>query len=190
MERFLKGARWSLGIIAVLSMLCAAVVAGETDQRRVEISLSIFPRIVAVDNDFRDKLGPERTARLLFVYDGDRANAENLAETLLEKSGNIGGMRVVVEVADIKQPLPVGDELPTALFLTERLSPAQLGVVMRFARETQRLVFSPFSGDVERGVTVGISVTSRVKPYFNIAALHETKVDINAILMKVSARYE
>ena len=135
-------------------------------------------------------MGAGRTARLLFVFDGDRANAQDLADELMEKSANIGGMRVVTAVADVKQPLPRGGELPTAIFLTERLSPAQLEVVMRYARDYHRLVSSPFSGDVERGATVGISVTSRVKPYFNMAALRDTQVDINAILLKVSARYE
>lgn len=191
MDRFVKGAVIGIGVTCAL-LLCLVVgaFAGETNQRRVEISLSIFPRIVAVDNDFRSKLGPERTARLLFVYDGDPANAKKLSEALLEKTGNIGGMHLVSDVADIKQPLPTGDELPVAIFLAETLDPAKLKIVMDFAREHHRLVFSPFPGDVERGVTVGISVTSRVKPYFNIAALHDTQVDINVILMKVSARYE
>jgi hypothetical protein len=191
MDRFLKGVVTGFGVVAAL-LLCIAVgaTAGEADRHRVDISLSIFPRIVAVDNAFRDKLGPERTVRLLFVYDGDRANAQGLAEQLLAKSGNIGGMRVVTVIADVKQPLPAGDDLPTAIFLAEGLEPAKLEIVMRYARDHHRLVFSPFTGDVERGVTVGISVTSRVKPYFNMAALRDTQVDINAILMKVSARYE
>jgi len=190
-DRFIKGVVTGVGVVvALLLCIAMAATAGEADRHRVDISLSIFPRIVAVDNEFRDKLGPGRTARLLFVFDGDRVNAQSLAEQLLAKSANIGGLPVVTAIADIKQPLPTGDELPTAIFLAEGLEPAQLEVVMRYARDHHRLVFSPFTGDVERGVTVGISVTSRVKPYFNIAALRETQVDINAILMKVSARYE
>jgi hypothetical protein len=181
-----------LGIIVMLlvAYFSGSVFAVETDLRRVEISLSVFPRIVAVDNDFRAKLGPGRTARLLFVYDTDRSYAEELAARLLEKSGNIGGMPVVTALADVNQPLPGGDELPTAIFLAERLAPAKLKIVMHYANHEHRLVFSPFSGDVERGVTVGISVTSRVKPYFNMNTLRSSEVDINAILMKVSARYE
>lgn len=181
-----------IGVLLGILMLifAASAFTGETDQRRVEISLSIFPRIVAVDNDFRSKLGAERTASLLFVYDADRVNAEALVADLLAKTDNIGGMHVVAKSADVKQPLPTGSAVPTAIFLTERLSPDKLEVVMRYARETHRLVFSPYSGDVERGVTVGISVTSRVKPYFNMASLRDTQIDINAILMKVSARYE
>jgi hypothetical protein len=58
---------------AVLLFLTVAVFAAnlgyadEEDQRRVDISLSIFPRIVAVDNHFREKLVSKNKVQLLFL---------------------------------------------------------------------------------------------------------------------------
>lgn len=176
-----------LGVM--LSIVGGWAVADETDSRRVDISLSIFPRIVAVDNHFREKLNNDKKAYLLFIYDKDEEYAKRIAERLKKSNANIGGMEVATETASIEGGLS-NYESPTALFLVERLSDSQLEKLMTFAADTHRLVFSPYPGDVERGVTVGISVTNRVKPYFNLSALRESKVAINALLMKMSKRYD
>ena len=181
---------WHLILLGVMSCIVGGwAVADETDNRRVDISLSIFPRIVAVDNQFREKLNADKKAYLLFVYDRDEKYAEELANRMQEKNANIGGMDVVTNVISVTAELDVNDP-PTAVFLVEKLSSEQLTRVMDFSDKAHRLVFSPFLGDVERGVTVGISVTNRVKPYFNLSALRQSKVSINALLMKMSKRHE
>ena len=186
-RRFL---RWSLVILLVsLSAMVGASLADENDTRRVDISLSIFPRIVAVDNHFRDKLNSDKKAYLLFVYDKNQKYAQQLADRMKNSNANIGGMAVVTEIISVADDLPINNP-PTALFVVEKLSSAQLEKIMLFSAETHRLVFSPYSGDVERGATVGISVTNRVKPYFNLSALRQSKVAINALLMKMSKRHE
>ncbi|MDT8382930.1 MAG: hypothetical protein RRB22_00785 [Gammaproteobacteria bacterium] len=170
-------------------VLGANLFADEAEQRRVEISMSIFPRIVAVDNDFRNKLMEGNRAQLMFVYDKDARYAQKLAEQIKNDSDNIGGMAVETAVVNVADELSATSP-PTAIFITEKLTDAKLQTVMEFANATQRLVFSPFLGDVERGVTVGISVTNRVKPFFNLPALRTSKVTINALLMKMSKRHE
>jgi hypothetical protein len=182
--------RWCLLVLLVLtSGIVGSSLADETDTRRVDISLSIFPRIVAVDNNFRDKLTADEKAYLLFVYDKDKEYAERLAERMKKSNANIGGMQISTKTISIASGV-LRDELPTALFVVERLTDDQLKEVMAFSAETHRLVFSPYLGDVERGVSVGISVTNRVKPYFNLSSLRKSKVSINALLMKMSKRHE
>lgn len=184
------GLLWRLILFCLLfGLSVVGALADEADSRRVGISLSIFPRIVAVDNQFRDKLNADRKAYLFFVYDKDEKYARQLADLMQTNSDNIGGMYVAIKVVSVADGLQKND-LPTAMFIVERLSDAQLNKVMKFASDSQRLVFSPFTGDVERGVTVGISVTNRVKPYFNLDSLRQSKISINALLMKMSKRYE
>ena len=184
------GLCWRLILLCLLFGLCVAdVSADEADSRRVGISLSIFPRIVAVDNQFRDKLNADKKAYLFFIYDKDEEYAQQLADLMQKNNANIGGMYVEIKAVSVEDGLQ-GNDLPTAMFIAERLGEAQLNKVMKFANDSQRLVFSPFTGDVERGVTVGISVTNRVKPYFNLASLRQSKISINALLMKMSKRYE
>ena len=170
-------------------MLSEVLVADESEKRRVDISISIFPRIVAVDNHFREKLEVGNKVRLLFVYDEDRSLAESLMARIGKDGKMIGGMKIVTQLASVRAPLP-DDEVPVAIFLVERLDDAQLARVITFAEKKHRLLFSPYSGDVERGVMVGISVTNRVKPFFNLQALRRANVEINALLMKMSKRYE
>lgn len=186
----------TMKVLAAISLtLLLSVVMGdnlfadESEQRRVGISMSIFPRIVAVDNHFRDKLDEDNKARLLFVYDSDKEFAQELADRIKKDSGNIGGMYVEASVISVSSTLPESS-VPTAIFIAEKLSDVQLKKVMAYAEWENRLLFSPFSGDVERGVMVGISVTNRVKPYFNLPALRRSKVVVNALLMKMSKRYE
>jgi hypothetical protein len=170
-------------------VFAGGLFADEADNRRLDISVSIFPRVVAVDNHFREKLTDDREALLWFIYESDRDLAEDVAARIGKEGGNIGGMSVVTRVLNAKETLPV-DELPSAIFLVERLSDQQLKKIISYSESTSRLLFSPFTGDVERGVMVGISVTNRVKPYFNLEELRRSKVVINALLMKMSKRYE
>lgn len=177
------------GCLLMGLMLSGISFADETEKRRVDISISIFPRIVAVDNHFREKLDKEKNARLLFVYDEDKSFAEEVAGRVGKDGSNIGGMKVTTHVASADGAFPEND-VPVAIFLVEKLSDEQLANVIAYAESVHRLVFSPFSGDVERGVMVGISVTNRVKPYFNLGQLRRADVVINALLMKMSKRYE
>jgi hypothetical protein len=165
--------------------------ADEEENRRVDISLSVFPRIVAVDNNFRSKLNPEHKVELVFIYREDEERAQSLVELLISKNKNIGGMSVAVSAVGIKNIFNAsGESRPTAMFISERLNDDDLKKVVAIAKKNSCIVFSPFTGDVERGVMVGLSVTNRVKPYFNVQALKNSNVSINALLMKMSKRYE
>lgn len=164
--------------------------ADETERRRVDISLSVFPRIVAVDSHLSEKVTNDEKVLLLFIYDRDEKIAKELARKMETDNSNIGGMSLSVGVMQADELFQYKQNMPTALFLAERLSKGQLIELMKRAEENSRLVFSPFSGDVERGATVGISVTNRVKPFFNLPVLRRSRIVINPLLIKMSKRYE
>lgn len=181
----------TLLLVAFTAVSASSGFASEEEKRRVDISLSIFPRIVAVDNHFRDKLVSENKVQLIFLYSKNEVRARDLADRIKKDGKNIGGMSVMASALSIGRVLEGQQEIrPTAIFITERLNEDELNKVMAFAESENRLVFSPFSGDVERGATVGISVTNRVKPYFNLTTLKRSNIEINALLMKMSKRYE
>ncbi len=166
------------------------VYASDVTDRRLQISLSIFPKIVAVDAGIRDKLDKNNKVLLAFISEFDNKKSRELSETLKSKIKNIAGMGYKTILTNFNDKLDDSSFSPTAIFLTEKLSPEKFSKVMNFANRKHILVFSPFIGDVERGATVGIAITSRVKPYFNIQTLESASIDINALLMKVSKRYE
>jgi len=166
------------------------VDAGEAEERRVRISLEIFPRIVAVDLDLRSKVSTTDTVRLFVVFDRDAEAARHVAEQMKNSFSNIGGLAVEFVVQNAQQAVMSGMEHSAAIFLSDLLTDEVFAAVMKAAIERHVLVFSPFAGDVERGATVGIAISSRIKPYFNVSTLAQSHININEKLLSISQRYE
>ena len=191
MVKILK--RLSLLVVLCVSLFVAILnvaSASEDSNRRLQISLSIFPRIVAVDNDIKLKLTSKSRVLLAFLYKYDKAKTQILADNLRRSIQNIAGLNYIIAVVKVSGQLETQSVVPSAIFLAERLADEQFIALMEYAIVKHIIVFSPFSGDVERGATVGIAITSRVKPYFNIRTLEQSSININALLMKMSKRYE
>lgn len=164
--------------------------AGEVEDRRVRISLEIFPRIVAVDLDLSSKLSKYGTLRLFVLFENDDEGARHIAKQMKNSFTNIGGLAVEFVVRNAQQVEAEGMEQAAGVFLSELLSDAAFPAVMKTAVAQRVLVFSPFAGDVERGATVGIAISSRIKPYFNVATLAQSHLHINEKLLSISQRYE
>lgn len=177
-------------VFALGLLLSAAVKADDATERRMQISLPIFPRIVAVDNDFQKKLLGKDKVLLVFLYESDKDKAVILAGSLKEKLSNVAGLEFAAEAVSVREQLEATAEVPTALFVVEHFSEQSFAPVLEYAVKQQRILFSPFAGDVERGAMAGISITSRVSPFFNIKTLKRADIKINPVLLKLSKRYE
>jgi len=164
--------------------------ANEATDRRVQISLPLFPRIVAVDKKFQEKLTADNKARLVFVYDRDKSKADELAKAVGSTSKNIVNVRVDTVPVSLVEQLKANSPTPTAIFVAEPLGEADFKELVLYSINKGIIVFSPYSGDVERGATVGLSITSRVFPYFNNNTLDASGVEINPLLLDMSKRYE
>jgi len=179
-----------LWLVSVLLVKSSTVFASDVNDRRLQIALSIFPKIVAVDTGIREKLDKDNRLLLAFISKFDDAKSHQLSNKLQSKIKKIAGLSYKTVTIKLNGRLDIKTFSPAAMFLTERLPPKSFNRIMRFAKRNRILVFSPFTGDVERGATVGIFITSRVKPYFNILTLKDSSININPLLMKVSKRYE
>lgn len=184
--------RWAA--IALLYGICLTtavwVDAGEAEERRVRISLEIFPRIVAVDLDLRSKLSTTGSLRLFVLYEHDGEGARHISGQMKTAYSNIGGLPVEFIAHNAQQAAAADMDQPAAVFLSDLLSDDVFAAVMKEAIENRILVFSPFAGDVERGATVGIVISSRIKPYFNVHTLIQSNININEKLLSISQRYE
>jgi hypothetical protein len=70
------------------------------------------------------------------------------------------------------------------------LNAEKLQTLTAFANERHMVVFSPFEGDVERGVQSGIAIEARVRPYLNTNALRAAQVRLKSFFMKVAKVHE
>ena len=181
---------YSVAVVIFYSVLVSAGSASETTDRRVKISIPLFPRIVAVDNEFHKKLTEDNKARLVFIYDRNKAKANDLAKELAKSNRNIVNIQVDSLPLSLKEQLADSAKTPTAIFVSEPLGGSDFEKLVLYGINKGIIIFSPYSGDVERGATVGLAITSRVFPYFNNKTLDASGVEINPILLNMSKRYE
>jgi len=181
---------YTVGLSLSIVFMVSQLYASETTDRRVKISLPLFPRIVAVDSKFHSKLTEDNKVRLVFIYDRDRAKANELANEVAKTNRNIVNIEVDSITMSLKDQLSSSAKTPTAIFVSEPLGKSDFKNLVLYGIDKGIIIFSPYSGDVERGATVGLSITSRVFPYFNKKTLDASGVEINPILLNMSKSYE
>ena len=189
--RFLRLLKWLLiSFLGCWFISQASVSADDTADRRIQISLPVFPRIVAVDNDFKQKLLNNNKVLLVFLYEVDKDKAKSMAESLDGKLTNVAGMGVSTAILSVTEQMRGGATVPTALFVAEPLTEQAFAPVVEYCIQQHRILFSPYAGDVERGAMAGIAIGSRVKPFFNMKSLQRAGISINSVLLNLSKRYE
>ncbi len=173
--------------ILILSLLWPAqmICAQETEDNLVRISLSIFPKLVAVDLGMKDKLTANGQIQLLIYYDNKKELAYSVAEQLRKQYPRIAAFPVKVEARSAFAKHP-----PTAILLVEHLDEMKLKKVIDYGVANHILVFSPFKEDVDRGVTAGMYVAIRIHPYFNRDTLKRSKIKMHKILLSSAKFYE
>jgi len=58
--------------------------------------------------------------------------------------------------------------------------------VVRYGIDHHVIVYSPFEGDVERGILGGIAVEAQVRPYVNAATLTASNITFKSLFFKVT----
>ncbi len=80
-------------------------------------------------------------------------------------------------------------KLVAGLFLSQSLDHG-IETLINFGEERNAIVFSPFEGDVEKGVPCGLSVTDIVQPYLNIKALISAQIQLKKFFMRVAMYHD
>lgn len=158
----------------------------EDDLRRQQVGLNFFPNIIAVDEDILSKLSDSGNLTLLFVYSSDPDNARKLAAQLGDKVKSIKKSPVKIVVTDTPEP----SEKPGGIFLAEWLPDSKFRQVIDFGITQGIIVFSPFVGDVERGATAGLNISTKIRPALNLTTLEKSKIRINPMFRRLSKHYE
>ncbi len=164
------------------------VVAASADQRgalRSAIALKVFPRVVAVDLNVDSKLAGDGYLELALVFDSDRDAAESLRRRMSAEVPRIRDWQVRVSTLTAGE-LGLLNGPPAAVFVVEPLAPADFEKVLEFCVERNRMVFSPFAGDVERGAMAGLDIGLRVSPYFNVKSLLDASISIDPQVLRIS----
>jgi hypothetical protein len=179
-------------------ILLTAIVYGATPSvaddfidRRITAGTKIFRALLAADVDIDRKIGIHGELQLGLLYIDDTGNAKKAAATLVNRDDpRIRKLKTRIEMVSFGDCI-ANEKGPLAgIFLTQRLNAEQLQALSAFANTQHLVVFSPFEGDVERGVQSGIAVEARVRPYLNTKALRAAQVRLKSFFMKVAKAYE
>ena len=73
-----------------------------------------------------------------------------------------------------------------ALFLATPLGASELDRLVAWSIRHGVILYSPFEGDVERGVLAGVSIEAKVLPYINQRTLDASGVEFKPFFMRVA----
>jgi hypothetical protein len=187
----------------VFALLCAVLLLGlhapdvqaqayqaETD-RRIAIGLNLFPNILSVDRGIAAKQHDEKL-QSYFVYQRHKATVDALVATFVKKIKTIKKIPVIAQSMTLEQFVAQKDtKTPIAgLFIAERLDDAMLRKLLTLCKQRHILTFSPFAGDVERGVSTGVFVGSKIRPFVNMAVVKELNIQFHPLFLKFAYHYE
>ena len=181
---------FSASFLLILGFIPAFSFADATQERRLTISASIFPKIVALDQDLSLKQNAEGTIVLGVLYLDNRDSAEKTASIIQKKVKKLAGSPVKIDVLSISKLVQNTSETYAGHLLAEPLQNENIGELISHAEKHHVLLFSPFEGDIERGISSSIFVGAKIRPYFNLPALKKTRINLKPAILKVSKIYE
>lgn len=191
---FIDGCRklvFALVLLATIVYAAKPSVSDDFTERRITAGAKIFRALLAADKQIDRKTSSRGELRLCLLYVDDTGNAENAAAILSYRNDSrIRKLKIRIEILSVAECITDNKGRFAGVFLTQRLSAGQLRTLMTFANAQHIVVFSPFAGDVERGVHSGIAVEARVRPYLNTETLRAAHLQLKAFFMKVAKAYE
>lgn len=181
---------WAIVVCLFLGLPIGSAVADslwQAEAQRFRVGLNLFPAVLGAVESLEEKRSPRGKLKIAVVYVGS-VDAAHQAVDRLRDNPDIRG-------------LPVAVEMLTGTALDRYTGPPLGGIfVASFGVEARRLrawserhralVFSPFSGDVERGAVAGIHVSDQILPYINTVRARRAGVQFKSFFLRVARRYD
>lgn len=172
-------------LFATLAIVFSPVFAADDQsERRVLIGVKLFPALLAADQDIDKKVSLDGKLRTIVLFKDNSEIAKDVAARLSSVKA-VRNHAIHVSTLRYSQLATPGREVPAALFLAE-WSPDDLPRVVQYGITHQRIVFSPFLGDVTKGATAGIFVGDRIRPLVNSRTLSAAGITLKPFFLEVA----
>ncbi|MCB1954424.1 MAG: hypothetical protein KDG55_02040 [Rhodocyclaceae bacterium] len=173
----------------MLSMPSASLVAQTFGDRRAHVGLKLFRTLLTADMGIHERIDRDGQLLIVFAHADDARDASKHASDLAVDFAGIRGHPVRTDVATTEQILGKNGYRPAAIFLSQRLEESEVRRLVSYGIDHRIVVFSPFEGDVERGILGGISVEATVRPLINMKTLAASGLAIKDFYLKVAKHY-
>lgn len=172
---------WLLAI--GLACAAASVSADSTDERRVRAGARLLRSLLAADVKLEHKASDGRLRVL--IYSTDARGAAEVAALIAPADART--IRDLPVETVISPALPTDRApLPAAVFLATRPSSGEIDSLVRWSIAHHAIVYSPFEGDVERGIPAGLAVEAKVQPFLNLTTLEAAGIALKPFFIQVA----
>ncbi len=155
---------------------------------RIRAGLDLFTSILAADKEISLKKETDNTLKLLLVYRNDSRLAKSMATYLMSRK-SVRGTRISVDTCSVEKITACKNQPLAGVFLVQQMK-QDLESIIQLGQDKQVIVFSPFTGDVEKGVSTGFIISDIIKPYLNMQALEDASINLKPFFLKVAELYE
>ena len=179
-------------IVLMLWLFLATFVPAVADtftERRIIVGQKLFRTMLVSNLNYKNNISSDGSIYVDLLYQYDNEQAKKLASGLTSELTAINGVPVIVRSLSLKQYFNSQQVPSIGAFITEKIDKNSLQQIIIKGQINQHILFSPFEGDVEKGVMAGLSVESRVRPYVNISALKQSNIEMKPFFIKVSKLY-
>lgn len=185
---------WRHWMVLVV-LLCFSSPAWSEEDFRVLNGLKMFKSILQADQDINDKHNADNGLDIVFLYTGDLQRAEKLARSFLrmgrgDKKGRIKDMPVFVHLVKDMAHIEELEIAAAGIFILNKLSTEEIKAIALFGQSRNVVTYSPFRGDVEKGIFSGLTIDTSPKPFINAQVMNDSGIRIKSFFLRVATLYE
>ena len=168
--------------------LVAVAFADSFEDRRVRTGARIFRSLLAADTDLQSKAKARAGLHIWVIGKGDVLQQdvhELIASKVDPKRATIQTLPVTIsshQSFDELGSLPA----PVAVFFVSAPKEAEFKKWLDWSAKTRTILFSPFEGHVERGMTAGISIQAKVQPLLNQSKAQALQLKLKPFFLRVT----
>lgn len=153
---------------------------------RLQIGINLLPAVMAADTSLKSLRGRNLGLTVWIVYQSDRSLAQGAANKLSQVK-TVRGLPLSTRLASEEELLNSRLQTGSAVLLVEEAKSLQK--LITFSTEQRVLLFSPFKGDVKRGVMSGFEITNKVLPAINISAINRANIHLKAFFLRIAVKH-
>jgi hypothetical protein len=174
-------------LLWLVSFASPSALAQEAIPPRLQIGINLLPAVIAANKGLTN-MPADRKVSIYIVYLANNHIAEQLRRSI-GRIGLIKKHKLDTRAISIDELLTLEIEPMSTIFIAEPMK-ERLDELVEFSHTRRLLLFSPFKGDVGKGVATGFQVTDRVRPLVNLESLKKSKIQLKAFFLRIAVKHE